>query len=146
MASPAPDVKFNIARCRDIIGLQEYLKRLRTIDDNIISTLNSTILTSSFQKDIDQNIKNCKIFHDQLNKAYEDRDKVIQSCLADADAKLKEIGEAKNQNESDMNVQKEFKRQQTRQRMIRNELMVEQIIRDRSLKALQERCRPYGNF
>lgn len=135
---------FNLAQCQDIIGFQEYLKRLRTVDDSIILNLNTTILTSSFQKDIEQNISNCKRFHDQLKDAYEARDKMIQSCLADADAKVAQYKEARKQNDSDLAVQKELRRQQTRQRMIQKEVTVEQIIQDRSLKALQERCRPYG--
>lgn len=145
MAIAAGD-KFNPASCQDIIGLQEHLKRLRSVDDSIILNLNTTVLTTSFQKDIEQNIKNCKALHEQLNQAYESRNKIINICLADADAKVAQLIEAKQQNYSDLTVQKELKRQQTKQRMIRKEVTVEEIIQDRSLKALQERCRRYVSF
>lgn len=146
MANMEKEVKFTPAVCQDIIGFQDLLKRLRTIDDSIIINLNTAISTSSFQKDIDQNIANCRRFHDQLKDAYVSRDQCITSCLADAEAKVAELKKAKQENESDTNVQKLLKREQTRQRMIQKEIIVEQIIQDRSLKALQERCRRYGNF
>lgn len=146
MAKTSSDEKFNPTICHNIQGFQEYLKRLRTVDDSIILNLNTTILTSSFQKDIEQNISNCTRFHNQLKEAYETRNKLIQSCLSDADTKLNALKETKKQNESDIRVQKELRREQTRQRMIQKELTVEEIIQDRSLKALQERCRQYVNF
>ena len=138
--------QFSDSICLDSTGLQDYLKRLRTVDDSIILNLNTTVLTSSFQRDIDQNIKNCNQFHKQLKDAYTIRDNVIQTCLGLADAKLAQLAEAKQADESNLNVQKEFKRQKTVQRMIQKEISVEQIIQDRSLKALQERCRRYVNF
>lgn len=137
--------KFDSATCQDIIGFQDYLRRLRTVDDTIILNLNTTVVTSLPDKD-EQNTKSCNSLHDQLKKAYESRDKVIHVCLSEASAKVSQLKEAKQQNESDMNVQKEFKRHQTRLRMIEKELTVEQIIQDRSLKALQERCRRFVNF
>lgn len=142
----SPGEKFSSVTCQDIIGFQEYLKRLRSIDDSIILNINTTILTSSSQKEDLQNIKNCNNFHDKLKEAYESRDKAIQVCLTDATAKVSELKEAKSQNESDLNVLKELKRHQTRLRMIQKEITVEQIIQDRSLKALQERCRRYVSF
>jgi len=143
MAKPTSS-NFNIAQCQDILGFQEYLKRLRTVDDSIILNLNTTILTSSFQKDIEQNVSNCNRFHQQLKEAYEERDRLIQACLSDAEAKVAELKAASNQSEPDLAIQKELRRQQTRQRMIQKEVTVEQIIQDRSMKALQERCRPFG--
>lgn len=146
MANIQNDVKIDPAICNDIIGFQEYLKKLRTVDDSIILNLNTTILTSSFQKDIEQNINNCKRFHEQLKDAYQARDKLIHVCLQDAEAKVKQLKVSKEQNDSDTNVQRDLRREQTRMRMIQKELTVEQIIQDRSLKALQERCRPYSTF
>lgn len=138
--------KFDSVTCLDIIGFQDYLKRLRTVDDSIILNLNTTVLTSSSQKDDINNIANCNSLHNQLKEAYQSRDKVINICLADASSKVAELKKAKDVNESDLKVQKELKRHQSRLRMIEKELTVEQIIQDRSLKALQERCRRYVNF
>lgn len=128
--------------CQDIIGLQEHLKQLRSVDDSIILNLNTTILTSSFQKDIEQNVNNCKKFHEQLKEAYASRDKLIHGCLADAEAKV-QILKAQVGEPLDLNIQRELRREQTRMRMMQKEITVEQIIQDRSLKALQERCRTY---
>lgn len=146
MAASTQEEKFNPAACQDIIGFQDFLKRLRTVDDTIILNLNTAISTSTSQKDVERNTANCQRFHDQLKEAYANRDTVIHTCLADAEAKVVELKEARKQNDSDLSVQKELRRQQTRQRMIQKEITVEQIIQDRSLKALQERCRRYVNF
>lgn len=135
--------KFDSLTCLDIIGFQDYLKRLRSVDDSIILNLNTTVVSSA---DDSKNIANCKRFHDQLTGGYASRDKAVHVCLDEAKAKVAQLKEAKQQNESDINVQKELKRHQTRLRMIEKELTVEQIIQDRSLKALHERCRRYGNF
>lgn len=140
------EVKFTPAVCQDIGNFQDYLKRLRTVDDSIILKLNTTILTTSFQKDIEQNITNCKQFHDQLAEAYKRRDNCIQTCLAEAEAQVRNLKEAKRQNESDTNVQKQLRREQTKQRLLQKEMIVEEIIQDRSMKALQERCRRYVSF
>jgi len=146
MANIPPSENFSSSACQDIIGFQEYLKRLRTVDDTIVLNLNSTVATSSLQRNDEQNIASCKDFHNQLKRAYDSRDKLINVCLAEADARVSALKEAKNQNESDMNVQKELRRHQNRLRMIQKEVTVEQIIQERSLKALQERCRRYLSF
>lgn len=146
MAAPNDEAKFSLATCLDISGFEDYLKRLRTVDDSIILKLNTTILTSSFQKDIEQNISNCKRFHEELREAYANRDQCINTCLADASRRVAELKAAKEKNLSDSNVQKELRREQTKKNMLQREIIVEEIIQDRSLKALQERCRRYGNF
>lgn len=140
------EVKFNPTLCQDIIGFQDHLKRLRTVDDSIILNLNTRIVTSSSHQDNLQNIENCKRFHEQLLEAYKTRDKCIQDCIADAESKLAELKKARDANNSDLEVQKHLRREQTKLRMMQKETVVEEIIQDRSLKALQERCRRYINF
>lgn len=135
--------KFDPITCLDIIGFQDYLKRLRRVDDSIISNLNSTVDIND--KD-GVNISKCKSFNDQLLKAYEGRDHAIHICLDNAKAKVDQLREAKQKNESDLGLHEELKRHQTRLRKIEKELSFEQIIQDRSLKALHDRCRRYVNF
>lgn len=140
------NIKFDQSICLDIIGFQDYLKRLRLVDDSIILKLNTTVTTSSDQKEEESNIANCKGLHNQLRAAYESRDKVIHSCLTAAESDVLQLKEAKDKDGSDLNLIKDLKRNQTRLRMIQKELSVEQIIQDRSLKALHERCRRYLSF
>lgn len=144
--SEGQELKFSPSLCQDIIGFQDYLKRLRTVDDSIILNLNTRILTSSSKQDELQNTENCKRFHDQLIEAYQSRDRCIKACLADAESKLTELKKAREANGSDLDVQKHLRREQTKMRMMQKETVVEEIIQDRSLKALQERCRRYINF
>lgn len=137
---------FNTARCFDILAFEEYLKSLRSIDDSIITNLNSTVLTSSFQQNDVENATKCTSLHNQLLGAYESRDKIINTCLAEARTRVSQLKETRDNNDSDLKVKKELKSHQTRLRMIEKELGIEQIIQNRSLKALQERCRRYVNF
>lgn len=139
------DKKFDSNTCLDIIGFQDYLKRLRVVDDTIILNLNG-VLASTAQNHEEQNISNCNNFHSQLKQAYESRDKAIHVCLAEANDKVAQLKMACDKHDSDFNLLREFKRHQARLRMIQKELTVESIIQDRSLKALQERCRRYVNF
>lgn len=135
--------KFDPITCLDIIGFQDYLKRLRRVDDTIISNLNSTL---DINDNDGVNISKCKLFNGQLLKAYEDRDHAIHICFDNAKAKVDQLKEAKQKNESDLGIQEELKRHQTRLRKIEKELSFEPIIQDRSLKALHDRCRRYVNF
>lgn len=140
------NVKTDLSVCLDIIGFQDYLKRLRLVDDSIILSLNSTVTTCSNPKDEESNISNCKRLHEQLKQAYESRDQIIHACLNLAEGKVSQFKEANEGAAGDANSIKEFKRNQTRLRMMQKELTVEQIIQDRSMKALQERCRRYVSF
>lgn len=135
--------KFDPITCLDIIGFQDYLKRLRKFDDIIISNLNTTVVISDKNE---VNISNCKRFNDQLQNAYSYRDQAIHACLDDAKAKVSQLKEARQKNESDLIIQEELKRHQTRLKKIERELSFEQIIQDRSLKALHDRCRRYITF
>lgn len=141
MANSGPP-KFNPDTCLDILGFQDYLKSLRTVDDSIIFNLNTTVTSS--EKDAQQNTTNCNRFHEQLKEAYESRNKVINICLGQAEAKVADL-KAK-QSDSDYANLRDLKRHQNSYRCLQKELTIEQIIQDRSLKALHERCRRYVNF
>lgn len=145
MANTATD-KFDISTCQDISALKDYLKRLRSVDDLIVNKLNATILTTSFQKDEQQNVNNCINFNKQLQEAYASREKVIHTCLTDAEERVAGLKKAREANESDSGVQKEFKRQQTNLKILQKETSNETIIKDRSLKALHEKCMRYINL
>lgn len=134
---------FDKVTCQDPTAFKEYIKRLRTVDDTIIFNLNTELCTPQSQSDVDRNKEHCKEFRDQLNKAYETRNKVFEICLAESEAKLKVAKSAQQQNESDLALLKEFKRAQTEHRMMQKESTYEQAIQDRSLQVLRERCRRY---
>lgn len=138
--------KFDLSSCQDIQAFKDYLRRLRSIDDLIVNKLNATVLPTSLQKDKQQNVDHCINFNKQLQEAYESREKVIQDCLTDAEERVVSLKKAKDESQSDSNVQKELKRYQTNLKMLQKEVSSEKIIRDRSLKALHEKCMRYINL
>lgn len=74
------------------------------------------------------------------------RDSAIKQCLDNSKENLSELRKLKNSDAPDPKVFKDYKRQQTITKMVENELAVEQIIVDRSLKAFRDRCREFINF
>lgn len=136
---------FDSAKCLNIKGFKDYMNRLRTIDNTIITNLNAAIQTST-QKEVTYYITNCKSFHEQLMDAYKSRDHVINTCLAEATGKISELKELSDHDDSNTTVQKELNRHKTRYSLIQNELAVEQRAQERSLNALQEKCRRYVDF
>lgn len=136
---------FDSAKCLNIKGFKDYMNRLRTIDNTIITNLNAAIQTST-QKEVTYYITNCKSFHEQLMDAYKSRDHVINTCLSEANGKISELKELFDHDDSNTTVQKELNRHKTRYSLIQNELAVEQRAQERSLNALQEKCRRYVDF
>lgn len=137
-----PTEEYDANICLDVSNFRDYIQRLRKIDDTIINNLNAAV--SNLEKaSQQQNVQNCTSFNQQLEDAYHKRDRLINFCVASAQAKVDELREAKDKNDSDESVHKEFKRHQNRLRSLRSELMVEESIRQRSLKALHEKCRRY---
>lgn len=136
---------FDSGKCLNIKGFKDYMNRLRTIDNTIITNLNAKIQTST-QKEVTYYITNCKGFHEQLLEAYKSRDNVINTCLTEAAGKISELKELFDADDSNTTVQKELNRHKTRHSLIQNELAVEQRAQERSLNALQEKCRRYVDF
>lgn len=136
---------FDSAKCLNIKGFKDYMNRLRTIDNVIITNLNANIQTST-PKEVTYYITNCQNFHKQLLDAYKSRDHIINTCLSEASAKISELKELSDTDDTNATVQKELNRHKTRHSLISNELAVEQRAQERSLNALQEKCRRYVDF
>ncbi|KAG8189424.1 hypothetical protein JTE90_020238 [Oedothorax gibbosus] len=138
MAAP----KFDMAPCEDISAFQESLRIMRKIDDNIVHALNTTIPTDSFA-DKSSVPSQCKDLYDQLLQSYEQRESSIKSCIAETSNQVQTLKDQRVNDPDNFQLLKDLRKAQTKFRLMQNELNVEEVVKDRSLKVFYERCRFY---
>ncbi|KAL5293498.1 CCDC58 family protein [Megaselia abdita] len=124
--------------CSDFLGFQEALKKMREIDDKIVYALNS-IPTESFRHQISSEAT-CKELYGNLTKGHGEREEAIKQCILVSANKLKTL---KEKRENDIKADQEFKAEQRKLRVLQSELNVEDIVKERSYKAFNERCRKF---
>ncbi|XP_045602915.1 protein MIX23 isoform X2 [Procambarus clarkii] len=125
--------------CEDIT---DTLQAMRAIDDKIIYELNVATPTQSFRNEVDPSI-HCKSLYDQLNKIYDQRDSMIETCLSESKMKLRSIQLEASHKLDDPRILRRLRTEQSKIRELQNEVTIEEIIRERSLKVFEERCRQY---
>jgi ElaB/YqjD/DUF883 family membrane-anchored ribosome-binding protein len=127
------------------MAFQEALRKLRKFDDNIIYSLNTSIRTESFLEKSKQSepVERCKQLWNDITKTYDQREKVIKSCVQISSEKVKELRAAREAKPDDIQLLKQLKNEQTQLRLLQSELGVEEVIRDRTVKVFHERCRNY---
>ncbi|KAL1435990.1 hypothetical protein MTO96_010749 [Rhipicephalus appendiculatus] len=126
--------------CDDFMAFQEVLRKFRRVDDTIIYSLNTTLPTESFAAECDPSAVCQKLYKELLN-AYAQRDKAIKGCLQQSKDKLDHLQELRAAKGDDPATLKELRKEQSKIRLLRNELNVEEVVKDRSLKAFHDRCR-----
>lgn len=89
---------------------------MRKVDDQIIYSLNTSIPTESFKGQLDPVVK-CRELHTGLQNAYNERTSAIKNCISQSAEVVKKLKTEREQNESDVNLTKEFKAEQ---RKVRN--------------------------
>ncbi|KAI8118490.1 hypothetical protein FF38_12286 [Lucilia cuprina] len=128
--------------CQDFLGFQDALKKMRDIDDKIIYALNTSLPTESFKGQVDGE-KTCKDLYSKLQTGHKQREEAIRSCIMLSAETLKSLREKRESQPDDMDVDKKFKSEQRKLRVLQSELNVEDIVKERSYKAFNERCRLY---
>ncbi|CAH1406857.1 unnamed protein product [Nezara viridula] len=127
--------------CADFLEFQDALKKMRDLDDKIVYALNVNIPTPSFRGEIDPT-QNCKQLYNDLKTNYDKREQSIRQCINVTSDKINEL-KRKKESGDDLGVNKLLSKEQTKLRMLKNELFVEEVVKDRSLKIYHERCREY---
>ncbi|KAK7494553.1 hypothetical protein BaRGS_00014206 [Batillaria attramentaria] len=135
MAAPTQTVV-----CDDFLGFQETLKRMRLIDDRIVNALNTTVPTQSFARQVDAT-KQCKCLYEEMEDSYKSREAVIKKCISKVSADVNNLRQLKQENPDDGDVLKKLRKEQTKLRLMQQELNVEEVVKDRTLKVFYERCR-----
>ncbi|GAB6026723.1 hypothetical protein CHUAL_013230 [Chamberlinius hualienensis] len=126
--------------CGDFLEFQDALKKMRSIDDKIVYALNTTIPTNSFRNQV--NVTNqCKGLYEQLQESYQHREVVIKKCITEVSERVRVLNEQRKVNESDPNISKLLRKEQTKLRLMQSEVNVEEVVKDRSLKIFYEKCR-----
>ncbi|XP_013116181.1 protein MIX23 [Stomoxys calcitrans] len=128
--------------CHDFLGFQDALKKMRDIDDKIIYALNTSLPTESFKGQVDSE-QTCRDLYGKLRVGHKQREEAIRNCIMVSAESLKELREKREAQPDDMDLNKKFKSEQRKLRVLQSELNVEDIVKDRSYKAFNERCRVY---
>ncbi|CAF3321833.1 unnamed protein product [Rotaria sp. Silwood1] len=119
--------------CDDYLQFQNHLKDLRKLDDLIINTLNTTVLTATFRSQGSDAAKQCQKLGDEIASRATYRSELISSCLSRTNDLIVE-------NDSNDSHRKALIFQR---RQLQNERNVEEIVRTNTEKAFYERCRDF---
>ncbi|CAB3408781.1 unnamed protein product [Caenorhabditis bovis] len=119
------------AHCFDLSLFIDRLTNLRKSDDRVILELNDTLPTKSFDAQSKICRQHCGQFDRTIKQLHEQRNQLIEECLAVNAAKLEEA----ERNGGDVRSARQAVR------YIRNEKDVEEIVAERTRKAVHDRCR-----
>ncbi|ORX63188.1 hypothetical protein DM01DRAFT_1315019 [Hesseltinella vesiculosa] len=128
------DTPLNASTCYNLSFFKEMMKELRRVDDNIILRLNGT----------DTHSENaCGDFFSQLSAAYKKRDDAIDYCLKVMDDELDRKNKLLQEDPDDYDTQSSIFSDETKRRMINNERMVEEAVRERTFQVFKNKCRVF---
>ncbi|XP_059183018.1 protein MIX23 isoform X2 [Centropristis striata] len=113
---------------------------MRTIDDRIVHSLNTTVPTVSFSGKVDAT-QTCKQLYESMMEAHLTRDKAIKSCIAQTSVVVGQLREERAKDSENLALIKQLRKEQTKLKLMQSELNVEEVVNDRSLKVFRERCR-----
>ena len=116
---------------------QNALRESRGIDDKILYALNNSIPTASFRGQVDAAEK-CKGLWENIESVYSRREEAIKKCVSFNQAKMNRL-----RSEDQREDRSKIRATQTTLRMLSNELLVEEVVRKRTLTAFHEKCRDH---
>ncbi|XP_044760742.1 protein MIX23 [Coccinella septempunctata] len=128
-----------VMECGDFSEFQEAIKNMRKTDDIIVNTLNSVIPTDSFHPD---GTKSCKELYAQLQEGNSKRESTIKKCITVTAERVKKLRELREQS-PDISLSKTLRSEQTKLRMLQVELTVEDLLKQRTSKVFNDKCRKY---
>jgi len=125
--------------CADFAEFKEALKKLRLVDDKIIYNLNVSVPTVSFKAEINAESK-CRSLYQKLLDIYKVRETAIKDCIDKMTTNVEELKAEREKNMDDFSISKTLRTKQLALRTMQSELMVEEVVKQRSLKVFNERC------
>eukprot|EP00088_Acartia_fossae_P071911 TRINITY_DN9981_c0_g1_i1.p1 TRINITY_DN9981_c0_g1~~TRINITY_DN9981_c0_g1_i1.p1 ORF type:complete len:135 (-),score=34.77 TRINITY_DN9981_c0_g1_i1:460-864(-) len=130
-----------INQCEDFMMFQRALKQLRELDDKIIYALNLSTPTQSMRARGASPQQSCQELQTNLSENYKYREEKISNCVGDLTVRIKDLkGKA---DQGDMEAMTNLRPTQHTLRLMKNELNVEEIIRDRSKSIFDTKCKEY---
>ncbi|XP_032235487.1 protein MIX23 [Nematostella vectensis] len=125
--------------CHDFREFKEALKVLRLIDDKIIYKLNTSVPTASFEGEVNAE-KRCRDLYGELLQGYSSRESAIKGCIHEVSNNIRDLREKREQDPDSNEFSKKLRNEQTMLRLMQSELLVEEVVKERSLKVFNERC------
>ncbi|CAG5116103.1 unnamed protein product [Candidula unifasciata] len=126
--------------CDDFMKFQDALKKMRLIDDRIVHALNSKIPTQSFRDKVDVSAE-CRRLYDEIQLSYDQREKSIRHCIEVVNDDVKNLRQKKMDAPDDIDILRSLRKEQTKLRLMQQEMSIEEVVKDRTLKVFYERCR-----
>ena len=113
---------------------------MRAIDDKIIYELNDAIPTDYFAKNLDITEK-CKSFYEQLNDSHEQRHTIINKCMKETSDRVNHRKQEQQKDIDNHSLTRNLRNEQKKLRLVQQEVSIEEVIKDRTIKTYYERCR-----
>ncbi|KAH8551103.1 caffeine-induced death protein 2 [Umbelopsis sp. PMI_123] len=124
--------ELNPSMCYNLSFFKEMMKEYRKVDDNIMLRMNTTDTHSE---------AGCAEFFKQLADAYQKREDTVNYCLKVMDEELERKNKKLEEDPYDNNLKDALYTEESKRRMVSNELTVEDIVRQRSLQVFRSKCR-----
>ncbi|OZJ05264.1 hypothetical protein BZG36_01971 [Bifiguratus adelaidae] len=121
--------------CYNLSYFKELMREYRKVDDNIMLRMNTTDTHSEAA---------CAAFFIQLAEAYHQREDVVNYCLKVMDEELDRKQKLIDQDPFNTQVKDKIYSEESKRRMVSNELTVEDIVRERSLQVFRTKCRIFN--
>lgn len=133
-----PTISFS----RNVKIFQDTLQQMRKIDDKIVYLLNCILPTESFRGQIDPN-QQCKDLYKQIEQGRTQREHLITSCLNSTINNVKRLKNEQDSEQNDTMILKNLRKEQNKVRLLQSELSVEEVVKQRTDKIYNEKCRSY---
>ncbi|KYN40484.1 Coiled-coil domain-containing protein 58, partial [Trachymyrmex septentrionalis] len=121
---------------------QDTLRKMRQIDDQIIYMLNTTIPTESFKSQVDPTTQ-CKDLYQQIESEHKQRTQAITRCVNITKQRLVQLKDLRENGDENPTLIKNLRNEQTKLRLLRSELNIEEVVKKRTIQVYYERCRGF---
>ncbi|CAF3822770.1 unnamed protein product [Rotaria sp. Silwood1] len=125
--------KQDLRICEDYLQFRNHLNDLRKVDDLIIKTRKTTVLTATFRSRGSDATKQCQQLGDQISARASYRNELISACLSRTNDLMSQSDLSESRRKTLI-----FQRRQ-----LQNENNIEEIVRTNTEKAFYERCRDF---
>ncbi|KAI3648787.1 hypothetical protein MP228_006641 [Amoeboaphelidium protococcarum] len=138
-----------IVDCSDYSLVKEILKNSRKIDDNIINILNTTATVDHKDYKYEEINKKCMNLISQLDKVYKQRGEIINGCITFYKKEIQslnsQLSSASDGDDGDdaavERTEQKLLVEEGKLRQLKNEQVVEDILRDKTINEFKKRCR-----
>jgi len=134
-------VMADFVQCDDFLQFQKALKKMRVLDDKIIYALNLSTPTESIQARGISPTERCTQLRRDLDSNNASREGHIRNCIAVVSLKVENL--KVEYDSGNQTMFRDLKISQGKLRMYKNELNVEDIIKNRTESIFKAKCQEY---